>query len=423
MKGLVIERVERTWVSVPLKPRHARHLTRENWDWTVFEILQVHTNSALVGYGETMCYYTWGKVPQEQVDRVVGRSPFEFLGDDRLGAGLQMAVYDLAGKALGVPCYRLLGPKVRDWCPISWWSNDMPTEDWTEEIREALSLGYMSAKLKARPWRDFCAQIGTLARIVPSDFRFDADFNAFLRDAGTATPYLLELEKVPAVAIFESPIPQGDVEGNALLRRKITRPLAMHYGRPPIQSALREEVCDGFVIGGGTDRIRQQAALAAQVNKPFWLQMVGTGLTTAFMLHFAATLSHATWPAVTCHEIYIDDLIQDRIEIKQGFAHVPEAPGLGVVADEEAIARYQVEPGYSPAPPRALYRVTWPSGLQMTYSGGKRGCWDDFMAGNQPLFHQGVGLDILPDDGSPGWEELQERVLRGPVCGQEGNRQ
>ncbi|GAG14653.1 unnamed protein product, partial [marine sediment metagenome] len=258
----------------------------------------------------------------------------------------------------------LLGPKVRDWCPISWWSNDMPTEDWTEEIREALSLGYMSAKLKARPWRDFCAQIGTLARIVPSDFRFDADFNAFLRDAGTATPYLLELEKVPAVAIFESPIPQGDIEGNALLRRKITRPLAMHYGTPPIQSALREEVCDGFVIGGGTDRIRQQAALAAQVNKPFWLQMVGTGLTTAFMLHFAATLSHATWPGVTCHEIYIDDLIQDRIEIKQGFAHVPEAAGLGVVPDEEAIARYQVEPGYSPAPPRALYRVTWPSGLQ-----------------------------------------------------------
>jgi galactonate dehydratase len=151
--------------------------------------------------------------------------------------------------------------------------------------------------------------------------------------------------------------------------------------------------------------------------------MVGTGLTTAFMLHFAATLSHATWPAVTCHEIYIDDLIQDRIEIKQGFAHVPEAAGLGVVPDEEAIARYQVEPGYSPAPPRALYRVTWPSGLQMTYSGRKHGCWDDFMAGNQPLFHQGVGLDILPDDGSPGWEELHQRVLRGPVCGQEGNRQ
>jgi len=418
MKSLVIERVERTWVSVPLKPRHARHLTRENWDWTVFEILRAHTNSDLVGYGETMCYYTWGKVPQEQIDRVTGHSPFEFLWDDELGAGLQMAVYDLAGKALGVPCYQLLGQKIRDWCPISWWSNDMSTEDWEDEIREALSLGYLNAKLKARPWRDFVGQIETLAGMVPPDFRFDADFNSFLRDAGTATPYLLELEKTPSVAIFETPIPQADVEGNALLRRKITRALAIHYGTPPICTVLRDEVCDGFVVGGGVERIRQQAALAAQVNKPFWLQMVGTGLTTAFTLHLGATLSHATWPAVTCLEIVVDDLIEEGITVQHGLARVPEAPGLGITPDEEALARYQVEEGYVPPPPRALYRVSWPSGAQVTYAGGKsHACWGDFAGGNQPLFHRGVRLDILPDDGSPGWEELHQRALQGPVRG------
>ena len=181
MKELVIKEVERTWVAVPLKPRHVRHLTRENWDWTVFEVLRLRTNAAgLEGWGETMCYYTWGRVPDAQVARVIGHSPFEFLWDDALGAGLQMAIYDLAGKALGVPCYKLLGPKVREWCPDSWWTNDMTTEDWIDEMREALDLGYMSAKLKGRPWRDFVGQVEALAKIVPSDFRFDADFNAFL---------------------------------------------------------------------------------------------------------------------------------------------------------------------------------------------------------------------------------------------------
>lgn len=426
MKNLIIKDVERTWVSVPLKPRHARHLTRENWDWTVFEILRLHTNSELVGYGETMCYYTWGKVPQAQVERVKGRSPFEFLWDDSLGAGLQMAIYDLAGKALGVPAYRLLGSKVRDWCPVSWWSNDMSTEDWVDEIREALSLGYLSAKLKARPWRDFVAQIETLARIVPSDFRFDADFNGFLRDVGTAIPYLLELEKTPAVNLFESPIPQGDVEGNRMIHAQVTRPTALHYGSPPIQTVIRDEVCDGFVIGGGADRVRQEGTLAAQFNKPFFLQMVGTGLTTAFMLHFGATLTHATWPAITCHEIYVDDLIQKRLEVNGGYIHVPEEPGLGVTPDEEAIARYKVEEGYAPPPPRNLYRVSWPSGRQVIYPVSKRGTpntlgvsgvWDDFAAGNQPLFHRGVRLDILPDDGSPAWAELEKRALQGPVWG------
>ena len=415
MENLIVEDVERTWVSVPLKPRHDRHLTRENWDWTVFEILRLHTNSDLVGYGETMIYYTWGRVPQEQIDRVVGRSPFEFLWDDGLGAGLQMAVYDLAGKALGVPCYKLLGTRVRDWCPISWWTNDMSTEDWIEEMREAVSLGYMNAKLKARPWRDFSSQLKALAETVPSDFRFDADFNGFLREAGTAVPYLLELEKTSSVAIFESPIPQRDVEGNVLIRRKITRPIAMHYGNPPIQTVIREEVCDGFVIGGGAERMRQQAAVAAQMNKPFWLQMVGTGLTTAWMLHFAGTLSHATWPAITCHEIYVDDLLQERIQVQQGYAQVPESPGLGVKPDELAISRYEVEEGYAPAPPRNLYRVRWPSGASITYPVGSHGVREDFQAGNQPLFHHGVCLEIVPDDGSAEWVDLNQRSLRAPV--------
>jgi L-alanine-DL-glutamate epimerase-like enolase superfamily enzyme len=415
MSNLKITQVEKTWVSVPLKTRHARHLTRENWDWTVFEILRVRTNSEMVGYGETMCYYTWGKVPQEQIERVIGCSPFELLWDDRLGAGLQMAIYDLVGKALGVPCYRLIGPKVRDWCPISWWANDMSTEDWEAEIREALSLGYMSAKLKARPWRDFAAQMQALAEIVPSDFRFDADFNSFLLNAASAIPYLAKLSQNPAIVILETPIPQADVEGNALIRRKVQVPIAMHYGTPPIDTAIAHEVCDGFVIGGGALRVRQQAELAAQFHKPFWLQMVGTGFTTAFMLHLGASLTHAIWPAVTCHEIYVDDLIQERIPIQDGLARVPKAPGLGIAPDEDAIARYRVEEGYAPPPPRNLYRVAWPSGASVTYRVGKAGCWDDFTAGNQRLFHEGVRLEILPDDGSPAWEELYRRTLQAPV--------
>ncbi len=419
MKSPLITHVERTWVEVPLKPRHARHLTRENWDWTVFEVLRVETDAGLTGVGETMCYYTWGRVPQAQVERVLGRSPFEFLWEDSLGAGLQMALWDLAGKALGVPCYRLLGPKVRDWAPISWWSNDMSTVDWQQEIREALSLGYLSAKLKARPWRDFVGQIEALAALVPSDFRFDADYNGFLRNVGTALPHLRELERMAAVNLLESPLPQEDVQGNVTLRSKVTRPIAMHYGSPPIETAIREGVCDGFVIGGGACNLRRQGELAAQFNKPFFLQLVGTGLTAAWMLHWGAVLTHATWPAVTCHEIYQDDLLQERIPVRGGYAPVPEAPGLGVELDEEAVARYRVDEGYNPAPPRNLYQVRWPSGARVTYPAGKLpvrpGLWDDFAAGNQPLFHRDVELEIVPDDGSPAWAELEQRALQAPV--------
>jgi L-alanine-DL-glutamate epimerase-like enolase superfamily enzyme len=423
VKQPLITGVEKAWVQVPLRSRPAKHLVRENWDWTVFEVLRLRTDAGLTGIGETMVYYTWGRVRPEQIERVKGQSPFDLLWDDSLGAGLQMAVYDLAAKAAGVPLHRLLGAKVRDWCPLSWWAMDMPAQDWAGEVEEALSLGYLSAKFKARPWRDFVAILATVADKVPTDFRFDADFNGFLRDASTAAPYLRLVESVPSVTLFESPIPQQDVAGNAALRSKITRALAMHYGVPPADVARREGACDGFVIGGGAASVRAQGAVAASFNMPFFLQLVGTGITTAFLLHFGATLTHATWPAVTCHDIYRDDLIMEKIRIHKGYARVPEAPGLGVELDEAALERYRVEEGYVPPMPRDLHRVVWASGAAVVYPNGKRGIqglthggvWDDFEAGNQPLFNQDVRLEILPDDGSPEWADLDRRARAAPV--------
>ena len=45
MKSPIIKKVERTWVSVPLKPRHARHLTRENWDRLQKKLASTKRNS------------------------------------------------------------------------------------------------------------------------------------------------------------------------------------------------------------------------------------------------------------------------------------------------------------------------------------------------------------------------------------------
>jgi len=143
--------------------------------------------------------------------------------------------------------------------------------------------------------------------------------------------------------------------------------------------------------------------------------MVGTGITTAWMLHWGAVLSWATWPAISCWEIYTDDLITERLDISAGYGRVPEAPGLGVDLDEEALARYTVPHDYCPAPPRNLYRVIWPNGAQVTYRVGKEGAWDDFTAGNQPAFTPGVRLEIIPDDGSKEWQDLHTACQRGPV--------
>ena len=154
--------------------------------------------------------------------------------------------------------------------------------------------------------------------------------------------HLKALEAYPEIAMVETPIPQDDVAGNRQIRRRFNRPLAMHYGSPPAITALKEDVTDGFVLCAGASRLLRQAAVCDEANKPFWLQLVGTGITTAWAAHLGAVLPQAKWPAITCMNIWDHALIEMPHDVRGGFYRVPEAPGLGVDVDAAALARYTV---------------------------------------------------------------------------------
>jgi L-alanine-DL-glutamate epimerase-like enolase superfamily enzyme len=325
-----ITSVERLLVDVPFFEIPERNMARQHAGWHISEVCRVRTDTGLVGYGETMPNYTWGRVTDAAVARVQGKAPAECMWDDGLGAGLQMALFDLVGKAQGVPAYRLLGDKVRDWCPLSWWSVDMPPEDMAAEAQQAAAAGYTAHKQKARPWFDVVEQTRRTSAVVPPTFSLDLDFNGHLGTAAAAVSVLKELDAFANVKIYETPIPQGDVAGNQRIRSQTRCAIAMHYGSPPIMTALREQVCDGFVVGGGAAAVRRQAAVAQEANLPFWLQLVGTGITTAFAMHQGAVSSHAQWPAVTCLNMYRHQLLKAPLTVQGGYVRVPEAPGLGV---------------------------------------------------------------------------------------------
>ena len=415
--NLRIADIERIVVNVPFTPRCQEWNAREVWQWCIVEIIRVTTDVPdLVGYGETVLHYTWGRVSDEAIARVRGSNPAACLGDDSLGAGLQMALYDLVGKALGVPVYRLFNlPRVREWCPIAWWNIDMPPDVLAEEAQAALAQGYTAAKIKARPWWDIYAQVEAISRVTPPHFRLDLDWNNMLLNAGNAVPVLHALDAYRRVAIYESPIMQHDVAGHRQLRQHTARPIALHFGDPPFPTAVRAGVCDGFVVSGGVASVLRQGLLAGAFDMPFWLQLVGTGLTTALATHLGAVLPLAQWPMVTCLNNYADDLLVTPLAIRGGYVRVPEAPGLGVEIDEAALARYAMAPPYVLPPPRLLLSVVWPGGRVVHYASMRPQCWGDFWAGNQPVHEHGVSMEVRPDDGSPEWAALYARAQRGAV--------
>ena len=98
-------------------------ITLEYQDWIAYELTHyygpsrrtvyvAHADNGLVGLGES-----GGTEPQETIERYVGSNPFDWMGDET-SLGLGTAMYDLMGKAAGVPVYKLFGPRYRAWVPV-----------------------------------------------------------------------------------------------------------------------------------------------------------------------------------------------------------------------------------------------------------------------------------------------------------------
>ena len=391
------ERVER---AMHRAPSHSERLY----------LCRIETDTGLTGYGD-------GLYPPE-TENLIGRNPFDVLFDDTVGHPAQIALLDVCAKAVGVPAHKLLGTQVRSRCPVSWWNMDMVPQEWAQEAIESVKRGYTCFKMKSRPWFDLIEQIKTVSKVVPDDYQFDLDFNGSLLTPARAELMLRQLDDLPNTGIYESPFyAWDDLAGARDLRQRVCNPIAEHF----TPAVLEANASDGFVIGGGLNAIRMQATLAANANKPFFLQMVGSGLTAAYVVQIGAVLTHAQWPYISCHEIYEHDLLKLRLEVVDGYIAVPDTPGLGVEVDEKALERYRVDPD-EPIPAevfrskRRIARITWPGGArQRVHEFADRSYSDAFNHGNLPSFEPGVSKEMIEDDGSAAFNKrYEELAARGP---------
>jgi L-alanine-DL-glutamate epimerase-like enolase superfamily enzyme len=397
-KGFIIKDIERILLNVPFHERCAQTMEIRGAGWSVIGLTKVTTQAGVVGVGETIQGYTWGPDSGQKSQALIGRNLFDYLWDDSLGAGLQMALFDAAGKLLEVPCHKLFGTQFRTACPVSWWAQDMAAEAWAAEARTAVEHGFTTMKVKARPWFDIDAQLAAVSAAVPEYFKLDTDFNTMLLGVDAAAPLINRLEdRYPLLAIVESPIPQGDVAGNRLLRQKIRSAISMHIGQPPVMTAISEGVCDGFVLGGGVSQVLRNGTLAGQAKMPFWLQMVGTGFTTMFSVHLGAVLEQARWPAIPCINIYSHTLLKE-FKVEGGHIEVPQGPGLGIEPDWDAIESFRVADDFRKQDPKQIHTIHWPDGRQVHYPDGSYR--EGFTAGKMTGFLPGIRLERRLDDGS-----------------------
>jgi len=80
--NLNVARIETTWLNVPMRTIPARRMVAENYEWTYFQVHKVTLACGIVGFGEIMPYYTWGRPTEETLSYARGRNATELLWED-----------------------------------------------------------------------------------------------------------------------------------------------------------------------------------------------------------------------------------------------------------------------------------------------------------------------------------------------------
>lgn len=295
-------------------------------------IYVAHTNTGLIGLGES-----GGRESDDVIDKYVGTNPFNWIADET-SLGLGTAMYDLMGKIVGVPVYKLFSSRrYRRWVPVGSWTVSTHPKRMAQAVTEYAARGYTWMKYHLSPFENVIDQMRAMQDVAPEGFKILFD----LTMGGTNDPIPDLLEKIsefPIAGAFEDPLYEKDIDAYIELRRQSRLPIVLHHSSQGFTFDVLRRAGDAYIVGhakiGNAMRL---AGLFAQANAPFMLQNVGGSITRAMTTHMQAAFKTASFHFHSDDETWKADVVKDRLEPINGFIRVPDGPGLGVALDRAAL--------------------------------------------------------------------------------------
>jgi L-alanine-DL-glutamate epimerase-like enolase superfamily enzyme len=265
-------------------------------------------------------------------------------------AGVDIALWDLAGKLLGLPVYRLLGGPFTTALPV--YASGVPGQSVQERAAAAerfIAEGYtaMKASIGRGSLDEDLAAVGALMEAV--DGRADVLVDAHGAYAShTALSVGRELQRL-GVRWLEDPLPPEDVEGYVALSAALELPVAAgetECTRWQFEERLRQKAVDLILpdicrAGGITEG--RKIATVADLHNVRWAAHVsmGTSVHVAAAAHLAAAsanfliFEHSGTPNPIG-----DTLLTHPLRPKGGILRVPDGPGLGIDFDEARLQQH-----------------------------------------------------------------------------------
>ncbi len=373
--AMKITSIETIPVRVPLKPQFAIKSGRGGAHTTSpFLIVKLHTDEGLIGLGEASCTPRWSGEDQFSAQHfiktyfeplLIGQDPTDIPACSKLfmpvvannpftKSAVEMALWDIAGKAAGKPVYELLGGRARDHVPTKWSVSGKDPEPAAEIARWALGAGFKKMKVKVGiDVEGDVARVRAVRNVVGPDYPLGVDANG---GWGTAENAIRAIERLreERIVFVEQPVPSGDLFGMAEVRAKCGLPVIADesiYTLADAKNLARAKAADVFSIyvgkAGGIGPAREIADFAQSTGLSCTIgSNLEMGIGSAAMIHLAIATRGVTAETYACDIIgplyYEDDVILGSLPLKPGESRAPQKPGLGVELDEAKVARYRV---------------------------------------------------------------------------------
>lgn len=363
--------------------------------------VRVTTDAGVTGLGE--CVHG-GKqaiaIIQYLEERLIGRDPFaidaifedmrrKHVFDGGTGGalitaltGIEIALWDLKGKALGVPIYELMGGKFRDKirvyadCQVS---TGMNFDEIKQVVEDVVEKGFTALKIdvdidaygyKGSEVADFEKDAFNYTAIQWEHERMvqlvDMVTTAAGKDVAVAADVHTRLDVPSAIRLvqdlapyhlmwLEEPVPAENIKAMREVKQHSKNPICAGenlYLRHGFRELLEQQAVDIIMPDipkcGGLSECRKIANMAELYYIPFAPHNVSSPIGTLASAHVCATVPNFLvlefhW----LHRDYWTTIIQEKTDIiKNGFIHLNDRPGIGVELDEEVGRQYQF-PGTS----------------------------------------------------------------------------
>lgn len=355
---------------------HICHAYRTNW---VF--VEVETDAGITGVGEATLEYrehTVAEACRESLRLLRGRDPHDteafwhdayrdtyFRGGEVLMSALSaidMALWDIKGKDLGVPCWKLLGGRCRDRVPMyanGWFAPAKTPDEFAAKASQAVERGFQA--LKWDPFGDAYLNLSPAAMdramacvgAVKDAVRGRAEI--LIEGHGrfnipTAVRIAQELAAFKPLW-FEEPLPPENLPGLAEVKRRSPVPIAAGerlYNRWQYRDLFALSAVDyiqpDVSHAGGLSEVRKIAAMAECYHLPVCPHNPSGPVANAATLQLGACLPNFLYLETMSADVpWRAEITDEDIQVEDGMMLIPDRPGLGITLNHAAIARHPYE--------------------------------------------------------------------------------